>query len=159
MRTTTNWMLVGLVGIGLVSVAVASRGAQTACSGQDQPAACSAGPTGRSKHEHAARSESAPGHAQHVAATSGHEQVVEIAVTSDGFVPASFKVRAGHPVKLAITRKVERSCATDIVIKDLQINKPLPVGETVELEFTPTRPGKIRFACAMDMIAGEIVVQ
>lgn len=94
---------------------------------------------------------------QHAAAS--HEQVVTLAVTSDGFVPSSFKVHAGHPVKLVVTRKVERTCATDIVIKDLKISAPLPLNKPVELTFTPAKPGKLRFACAMDMIAGEIVVE
>lgn len=159
MRTRRRWMLVGLVGTALVSVAINSKNVKADSSGTEQPSRCSTGPTGCSTNAQAAPSENVPGHAQHVAAMSGHNQVVEIAVTSDGFVPASVNVRAGHPVKLVVTRKVEPSCATDIVIKDLQINRPLPLGKTVELEFTPAKPGKIRFACAMDMIAGEIVVQ
>jgi plastocyanin domain-containing protein len=101
----------------------------------------------------------ASNHSQPEAAETGGEQVVEIAVTPDGFVPASFKVRAGHPVKLVVTRQVERTCATDIVIKDLKISAPLPLNEAVAFTFTPTKPGTIRFACAMNHIAGEIVVE
>ncbi|MBI4511377.1 MAG: cupredoxin domain-containing protein [Deltaproteobacteria bacterium] len=93
------------------------------------------------------------------AGKAAHEQVVEVAVTSDGFVPATIKVRAGHPVKLVVTRKVDRTCATDIVIKSLDIKKPLPLNVPVEVTFTPKQPGKLRFACSMDMIAGEIVVE
>jgi plastocyanin domain-containing protein len=62
-------------------------------------------------------------------------------------------------VKLVVTRTVERTCATDIVIKDFGINKPLPLNQPVEVELTPTKPGNIRYACAMDMIAGVIVAQ
>jgi len=103
---------------------------------------------------------SSPAPGQHTAtAAIAHEQVVKLSVTSDGFVPASFAVHAGHHVKLVVTRKVERTCATDIVIKDLKISAALPLNKAVELTFTPTKPGKIRFACAMDMIAGEIVVE
>lgn len=105
------------------------------------------------------RTEAVPDRSQNAAATTGHDQVVELSVTADGFVPASFKVHAGHPVKLVVTRTVERTCATDIVIKDLKISAPLPLNKAVELTFTPTKPGKVRFACAMDMIAGEIVVE
>jgi plastocyanin domain-containing protein len=101
----------------------------------------------------------APDSPQRPAVTGNHEQVIELSVTADGFVPAAFKVRAGQPVKLVVTRKVERTCATDIVIKDLKISAPLPMNKPVELTFTPAKPGKIRFACAMDMIAGEITVE
>jgi plastocyanin domain-containing protein len=92
-------------------------------------------------------------------AMAQHEQVVTIEVTKDGFVPAEIKVKAGHPLKLVVTRKVDRTCATEIVIKDFNINKPLPLNKAVEVTFTPSKPGKIRYACAMDMIAGTIVVE
>jgi plastocyanin domain-containing protein len=93
------------------------------------------------------------------AAMAQHEQVITIEVTKEGFVPAEVKVKAGHPVKLVVTRKVDRTCATEIVIKDFGINKPLPLNQPVEVTFTPSKPGKIRYACGMDMIAGTIVVE
>jgi plastocyanin domain-containing protein len=87
------------------------------------------------------------------------EQVVTIEVTKEGFVPAEVKIKAGHPAKLVVTRKVDRTCATEIVIKDFNINKPLPLNQPVEILLPPSKPGKIRFACGMDMIAGTIVVE
>ncbi|HJX62961.1 MAG TPA: cupredoxin domain-containing protein [Polyangia bacterium] len=87
------------------------------------------------------------------------EQVVTIEVTGEGFVPAQVKVKANQPVKLVVTRKTARTCATEIVIKDLGINKPLPLNQPVEITFTPTKSGKLRYACAMDMIAGVIIVE
>jgi plastocyanin domain-containing protein len=85
--------------------------------------------------------------------------VIEISVTSEGFVPAQATVHAGHAVKLIVTRKVENTCATDFVIKEYGINKPLPLNVPVEITFTPTKPGRIRYACPMDMITGEIVAE
>ena len=87
------------------------------------------------------------------------EQVVTIEVTDAGFVPAQVKVKATQPVKLLVTRKTARTCATEIVIKDLGINKPLPLNQPAEITFTPTKKGQLRYACAMDMIAGVIVVE
>jgi len=84
---------------------------------------------------------------------------LEIAVTNEGFVPARAKVKVGEPVTLGVTRKVERTCATDIVIKDYGINEPLPQGQRVEVTFTPKAPGSIRYACAMDMVSGELVAE
>lgn len=86
-------------------------------------------------------------------------QVIKLSVTSSGFVPAQVKVKAGRPVKLVITRKTDRTCATEVVIKDYRIRKALPLNRAVEIVFTPTKPGTIRYACAMDMIAGSLVVQ
>jgi plastocyanin domain-containing protein len=90
---------------------------------------------------------------------AGKAQLVKLEVTSEGFVPATVKVRAGRPVKLVVTRKVERTCATEIVISELKIQKPLPVGVPVEVTLTPKKPGAVRFACAMDMIAGTLIVE
>jgi plastocyanin domain-containing protein len=84
---------------------------------------------------------------------------IEMAVTADGFVPAAAKVKVGEPVTLVVTRKVERTCATDIVIKDYGINRPLPQNQAVEVTFTPTKAGAIRYACAMDMIAGQLTAE
>ena len=86
------------------------------------------------------------------------EQVVEIAVTGQGFVPAAAKVKAGRPVKLVVTRRTERTCATEIVIKDYGVNQPLPLNQSVEVTFTPKKAGPVRYACGMDMIAGVLTV-
>lgn len=100
-----------------------------------------------------------PDHSQQAAGQVRQTQVIAMSVTSEGFVPAEVRVKAGQPVRLVVTRKVERTCATDIVIKDFGINKPLPLNQAVEVDFTPAKPGKVRYACAMDMIAGVIVVE
>jgi len=84
---------------------------------------------------------------------------LSIEVTDKGFVPATASVKVGKPVTLAVTRKTQRTCATDIVISDFAVNKPLPLNETVEITFTPQKPGKIHFACPMDMIAGELTAE
>lgn len=93
------------------------------------------------------------------AAKGAKAQRVEIQVTKEGFVPASTKVKAGKPVTLVVTRKVQRTCATEIVIKNYGIDQELPLDKTVEVTLTPKEPGAIRFACAMDMIAGELIAE
>jgi plastocyanin domain-containing protein len=82
-----------------------------------------------------------------------------VTVTADGFVPSRIAAKVGQPLTLSITRRAEPSCATEIVIKDYGINTPLPKDKTVEVTLTPTKAGNVRFACAMDMIAGELVVE
>lgn len=86
-------------------------------------------------------------------------QTVQVAVTKDGFVPATVTVKHGQPIKLIVTRKVERTCATDIVSKDLGVNKALPLDKPVTVNVAAKKPGEYRFACAMDMIAGTLKVE
>ena len=89
----------------------------------------------------------------------GSPQVIEMEVTSAGFVPAEVEVKAGEPVKLVITRRTEKTCATDFVMKDLGIRKALPLDQPVEIVFTPEHRGTIRYACAMDMVSGQLDVR
>jgi plastocyanin domain-containing protein len=90
---------------------------------------------------------------------SGSVQVVELSVTSKGFEPALVTVKSGKPVKLVVTRKTERTCATEIVMKDFGVTQPLPLEKPVTVVVDPKRPGKYRFACGMNMIAGTLNVQ
>ncbi|MBM4777958.1 MAG: hypothetical protein GQE15_09665 [Archangiaceae bacterium] len=85
---------------------------------------------------------------------------VDVAVTSDGFVVANAPtLKAGQPVTLVVTRSVEKTCATDIVLKEFGLSQPLPLNKPVEVSFTPKKAGVVRFACAMDMIAGSLKVE
>ncbi|MBL8914528.1 MAG: cupredoxin domain-containing protein [Archangium sp.] len=87
-------------------------------------------------------------------------QRVEVSVTSEGFVvPPTATLRAGQQVTLVVTRSVEKTCATDIVLKDFGITQPLPLNKPVEVTFTPTKAGQVRFACAMDMVSGSLKVE
>ena len=87
------------------------------------------------------------------------ERVVEIAVTSEGFVPAKVTVKRGEAVKLVVTRKTERTCATEIVMKDFGVNQPLPLDKPVAVTVKPAKAGAYRYACGMDMIAGTLEVE
>jgi hypothetical protein len=98
--------------------------------------------------------------ARRVGLSATGERRISIAVTADGFLPERSYVTVGERVTLVVTRRVDPTCAKDIVIEDYGILLPLPLGEPVQVSFTPTRPGRIRFAaCAINMVAGEIVVE
>jgi plastocyanin domain-containing protein len=84
---------------------------------------------------------------------------VNIAVTKDEFTPSSFTVRKNIPVRLTFIRKVEVTCATDVVIPDDEIKRELPLNKPVVVEFTPKKAGTISFACGMNMQRGNIIVK
>jgi plastocyanin domain-containing protein len=86
-------------------------------------------------------------------------RVIEMQVTGEGFVPSQIKVKKGEKVRLVITRKTDRTCATEIVIKGYGINTPLPLDKAVTVELTPKTSGEIRYACSMNMIGGVLFVQ
>ncbi len=85
-------------------------------------------------------------------------RTVEMKVTEDGFVPSKVKALKGEKVRLVVTRKTERTCAKEIVIKGYGVNQPLPLDKPVTVELTPKASGEIKYACGMDMISGVILV-
>lgn len=85
-------------------------------------------------------------------------RAVPIAVTNE-FKPAEIRVKRGEKVDLVFTRTTDRTCATEVVMKQLGVNKPLPLNRPVTVSLQPAQAGKYRFACAMDMIAGTLVVE
>jgi len=87
------------------------------------------------------------------------ENKVAIVVTEKGFEPEVVTVAAGKPVTLTVTRQTAKTCATELVLKEHGIRQDLPLGQSVEITFTPEKPGELRYACGMDMIAGKIVVK
>lgn len=91
-------------------------------------------------------------------ATDGSEAVA-ISVTEEGFVPKEIHVKAGQPVTLAVTRQTDRTCATELVLKEYGINRKLPLKETVRISFTPKNAGQLTYACGMDMFKGIITVE
>jgi plastocyanin domain-containing protein len=86
-------------------------------------------------------------------------RTVELKVTEDGFVPDKIEVKKGEPLTLVVTRQTDKTCATEIVIKDYGIDQPLPLGKAVKVSFTPTKTGQVKYACGMDMVTGVLVVQ
>jgi plastocyanin domain-containing protein len=42
--------------------------------------------------------------------------------------------------------------------RERKIHEPL-LNRAVEIRFTPRKAGTLRYACGMDMIAGEVVVE
>lgn len=93
------------------------------------------------------------------ASKSASDGAVAITVTEDGFMPNEIHVKAGQPVTLAVTRKTDKTCATELVLADYNINQKLPINETVRIQFTPKQAGRLTYACGMDMYKGHIVVE
>lgn len=117
-------------------------------------------PTFAVAHEHeSGMGESAqPQHVATAKVATKHARTIQIAVTSEGFVPAEVKVKKGEKVTLVVTRKTEKTCATALVMKAKGINVDLPLDQPVSVDLKADRKGDLEFACPMDMIKGKIVV-
>ena len=87
------------------------------------------------------------------------ENAFKVVVTKDGFAPQQISFKKGQPLKVAFYRADSENCASEIVFKDLNIRKKLPVGEVVTVDIPTDKTGEFSFACGMDMYKGKIVIQ
>ncbi len=86
-------------------------------------------------------------------------QVVKVDIMGAAFTPDHIDLQAGIPAQLIFTRHTDQTCATDVMIPALGIEKtPLPLHESVTIAFTPTELGSFTFACGMDMVKGTLLV-
>ncbi len=82
---------------------------------------------------------------------------VEMTITEEGFVPSRILAKAGQPLILAITRKAERTCATEILFHGQEGKTDLPLNKTVEVTYVPKSSGPVKFGCAMGMMIGGVI--
>src|SRR5215510_11680362 len=97
--------------------------------------------------------------AQRRRSSKARVQSVTVMLTEKGYQPESLKLRQGVPAKVTFIRKVSPTCATDVVIDEYSIRRPLPLNEPVLVEFTPKKSGTFMFACGMGMLRGTLVVR
>lgn len=83
-----------------------------------------------------------------------------VAVTADdkGFTPSSVTFKKGAPASLVFTRTTDDTCAKEVVIPDLKINKELPKNQAVTIEIPTDKEQKLTFQCGMGMYKSSIVV-
>lgn len=83
----------------------------------------------------------------------------KVVVSENGFMPQEISYKQGQPLKLAFYRADDKNCGSEIVFKDLNIKKKLPVGKVVLVDIPTDKANKFSFACGMDLMKGKIVVQ
>ncbi len=86
-------------------------------------------------------------------------QSATILVDSQGYRPASVRLRPGVPAELTFIRQVARTCGTQIVIPEYGVDLPLPLYAPVVVKFTPVKSGRFKFTCGMDMFRGSLLVR
>ena len=88
------------------------------------------------------------------------ERVVDFKVTEEGFEPATVSVKKGQPLVMRVTRTTDKTCATELLIAETEINVPLPLNQVVEVRYTPNKSGQIHYGCGMGMmVSGVLVVE
>ena len=85
-------------------------------------------------------------------------QTARIEVTRHGYEPGSITLKRNVPARITFRRAVEGTCATEVVLADYGINRPLPLNQDVVVTFTPRKSGELAFTCGMNMHRGKLIV-
>jgi plastocyanin domain-containing protein len=94
------------------------------------------------------------------AARAGADNRVELSVTELGFEPSPVRVHASTPVTLVVTRRTDRTCATELVVPGTNVKVPLPLDVPVTVTFVPPQSGTLRYGCDMGMmVSGVLLVE
>lgn len=82
-----------------------------------------------------------------------------IMITSTGYTPAAFAVRAGSEVTIRLVNEGAFGCQQTFTVPALAIQKIVAPNHVETFTFTaPTKPGDIAFMCSMGMYPGVIRV-
>jgi len=85
-------------------------------------------------------------------------QEIRMEVNRYGFVPSTFELKKGVPVKWIINGKELTGCNNAIQVPSLGMEFKIKKGEQI-IEFTPKQAGTIRWSCWMGMIKGSFIVK
>ena len=75
-----------------------------------------------------------------------------------GYSPDIIKARLGQKLELHFFRDEDSECSAEVVFKDFNVKRFLPVNDTTTIEITPSKTGTIEFECGQSMLQGKIIV-
>ena len=91
--------------------------------------------------------------------TSQEAKEVRITVTDEGFTPAVAEIPKNEAVTLVVTRKTDKTCATEMVFAENGMRYDLPKDQVVRIELGADLPDTVHYACAMNMYKGMLVAK
>jgi hypothetical protein len=92
------------------------------------------------------------------AKTEGGVQKIRVVIKQKGYEPESLQLKRGVPAEITFYRADANNCGEKLVFKELGIEKTLPVGQPVVVQFTPEQEGSYNFTCGMNMYRGTLNV-
>ncbi|MGI8734041.1 MAG: cupredoxin domain-containing protein [Pyrinomonadaceae bacterium] len=86
-------------------------------------------------------------------------QRARIEINAQGYQPETVKLRRDVRARVTFVRTTDATCAKEIVLPDFGIRRALPLNQPVVVSFTPNKKGEFTFACGMNMMRGQLIVQ
>lgn len=85
--------------------------------------------------------------------------VIRVVADGKGYTPDTIKIKRGTPSVVEFVLKTNETCARDLVIPDLKVEKRLVVDKPLRVEVPSDEARTYDFECAMEMYTGTIVVE
>ena len=83
-----------------------------------------------------------------------------IVVNENGYTPAKIKIPKDLDfVTLNFKRTTDRTCAREVISKELGINKKLPLNKVVQIKFDVRHKDTVTFGCHMNMMYKGILIK
>ena len=93
-----------------------------------------------------------------VAAPENGVQKATITITSSGYTPNAFTVKAGIPVELTLKANGAYTCAASFTFRKFNIFEQLSPTDQKTVTFTPNEKGEFTYSCSMGMYHGVMKV-
>ena len=84
---------------------------------------------------------------------------VRLEVTENGFEPARVTVPGGQALTLIVTRRTDQTCATEMQIPALHVQRALPLNQPVRIEIPGGVTDTMNYVCGMNMLGGTIAAR
>jgi plastocyanin domain-containing protein len=85
----------------------------------------------------------------------------DVTASEHGFSPPSLKLTQGGPgshAAVTFVRVTDKTCATEVVFPDLNIERKLPLNQVVSVDVPTDTARTLTFQCGMAMYKGALVV-
>lgn len=86
-------------------------------------------------------------------------QKATVLITEQGYSKSTIKLKRGVPVQITFLRQTDKTCATEVVVAEYGVRRPVPLNVPTVIAFTPKRNGEFSFACGMNMMRGKLIIQ
>lgn len=85
-------------------------------------------------------------------------QEIEVEVMG-GYTPGTIILKKDVPARIVFNRKDPSSCLDQVVFPDFGVHADLPMNDRYVVEITPHEKGEFGFACGMNMMHGQMIVE
>ena len=85
---------------------------------------------------------------------------INVVVNESGYTPAKIKVPKHLDfVTLNFKRTTDKTCAREVISKDLGINKKLPLNEVIQIKFDLRTKNSVTYGCHMNMMYKGVLIK